>query len=222
MRLTLTRTDQFAAIRGARVRVWIGETEEGFPVAAFSPRPFAGGGGVALRLTPTRERACRSGIAARVWHADPADRAAPLEFAVVYPAGEMAPAALLGELAELSLERAETVRIDPATLARAIRFAKGGPGEEAEPAPGPYDVEVVKAAGAGADSPGYVYILDRDGRRIATVFGRSDEKLATAALLARAADAPAEPAPQPRRPGSAPKLLPRRPRTFSSMGARTT
>lgn len=53
--------------------------------------------------------------------------------------------------------------------------------------PGPWSYETNAAVGAH-DGTGFVYILDGNGRKIGTCWGRPDEKLATARLIIRARD----------------------------------
>ena len=53
-------------------------------------------------------------------------------------------------------------------------------------APGPYDI--TGSAYITANGIGHVYIVDKNRRKIAAVWGSSQEKLATADLLAAAPD----------------------------------
>lgn len=52
---------------------------------------------------------------------------------------------------------------------------------------GPYRYETTAAPGAH-DGSGHVYIIDAAGRRIASIWGKADEKLALADLIIRASE----------------------------------
>ena len=55
--------------------------------------------------------------------------------------------------------------------------------------PGPYGYETVQREG-GSDHPGAgrVYLTDANGRKIASMWGKADEKIALADLIIRARD----------------------------------
>jgi hypothetical protein len=55
-----------------------------------------------------------------------------------------------------------------------------------EPAPRPWDWIWVSASASGG---GHIYLVDRDGRKIAAIWGKAEEKTATADLIIKAVNA---------------------------------
>lgn len=56
--------------------------------------------------------------------------------------------------------------------------------------PGPYEYETTRRMGRSVreDFTGHVYLLDGNGRRIASILGTADEKMALAKLILDARD----------------------------------
>lgn len=52
--------------------------------------------------------------------------------------------------------------------------------------PGPFSYETVRALSSTHEGAGHVYLVDRDGRKIAALWGRPEEKLALADLIIKA------------------------------------
>lgn len=48
---------------------------------------------------------------------------------------------------------------------------------------GPYQYETVRAMNSAHEGSGHVYILDKDGRKIASMWGKPHEKMALAQLI---------------------------------------
>ena len=59
----------------------------------------------------------------------------------------------------------------------------------AAPAPGPYDWEWI---GAKASGGGHIYLIDKNRRKIAAIWGGAEEKLETARVLAAGANSVAQ------------------------------
>lgn len=54
--------------------------------------------------------------------------------------------------------------------------------------PGPFSYETVRSVQSTHEGAGHVYILDRNGRKIASIWGKPAEKMALAQLIIDASE----------------------------------